>query len=261
MTSVLSVQTCCGCSLIPCTTRMLLRKRPSTNGKAAKTLQSKQAKVWPWNQSLPSSPGSERLRRSLTRNKRLEQKAAPVPPLGKGWGSSCGRTVADNIAIRRKTQSVLSEDKSYVFFIFEGWTQTQSFHSTLPLFLPHYFLTCLWQQVSSSNKLEKLIEQDCLLARCEVSTVTTKLFFLGSHKTSRLLLNVLMVLDTRWHLLYSEKWQGMWRGGTDCAATRVQSKLDSNDFVLLPECAAWLKCFFEWDGGRIDKHTWIWWSF
>lgn len=93
-----------------------------------------------------------------------------APPFGQAralqaavesWGQYCQRGWL---------KSILSEDKSLFFFSFSlrDGPRKQSFLSTFPPLLPHYFPTCLSQQVSSTNKLENWL-QDCLLMRCEVS--------------------------------------------------------------------------------------------
>lgn len=119
-----SLQTCCGCSSTPCTMRTLLKRRPSTSGNPAKTPQSRQAKVWPWSQSPPSSLGSARLRRNLIRTKILNWK---LPP------ELCRQPqrVMDNIA-RGRLESVLSEDKSLLSFVFLWGMDSENNHFFLP---------------------------------------------------------------------------------------------------------------------------------
>lgn len=116
---VLSPQTCCVCSSTPCTTRMSLRRRPSTSGNPAKTPQSKRARAWPWNLSPPSSPGCVRLRRSPTRSKKKEETLNwnLFPP--RSWqanGSALWlQRRKDNTAKGEDSKSILSEDKSYLY--------------------------------------------------------------------------------------------------------------------------------------------------
>lgn len=58
-------QICSGCFLIACMTRRWSPRMPSTNGKAARTLQSRTGRVWLSNLSRPSSHGFGKQKRSL----------------------------------------------------------------------------------------------------------------------------------------------------------------------------------------------------
>lgn len=187
-----SPQTCCACSSTPCTTRTLSKRRPSTNGSPAKTLQSKQAKVWPWNQSPPSSPGSARPRRSLTRSekkmkKKTELKAAA--PLWQGGGSAGSCRESWTILPERQTQNQSSMRINLYYFslFFEGWTQ-KTIISLYPPSLASSLFPHLLVTASVLIKINLKTDSAGLLVN-EVWSIPHhyKTFFLTIIQTNRLL--------------------------------------------------------------------------
>lgn len=261
---VLSVQTCCGCSLMPCTMKTLSKKRPSTNGSQARTLQSKQAKVWPWNRLPLSSPGSARPRRSLTRSKILKWKLLLSLLARSGLCRQLWR-VEDNIA--READSNQSSVRINLYFIFFLWEMdSENNHFSLPSLSCFLIISPPACHSKCPHQINLKTDSAGLLVN-EVWSIPHhyKTFFVAVIRTDRLLLFMVLGNYKARHPICPAR--------INCRACGVVSSpicgyhaitcVQSNRALLclcpLLECAAWLKCVSinaTVDEPLTDKCTW-----